>query len=168
MNDLPRLYSLADVCAATQYSADTIMRALKAAPHIRPIGKGRGIRFALEDYRAIVEALDRARAEDCRFEETRKILSKIRIGFGPKQQVYFVQSESGHIKIGVAVNPKDRLCALQNASPFRLKLLGCIPGGVTMERSLHSEFKAHRTSGEWFSPAPELLAKIEQLLSGAQ
>jgi hypothetical protein len=80
----------------------------------------------------------------------------------PKQpkpsMVYFVQAESGPIKIGVSVKTLDRLSALQGGSHERLRLMAYIDGGTReLETALHRRFRAHRISGEWFSPAPELL-----------
>lgn len=42
MVDLPRLYTLAEVAAATQYSHDTVVRALRKNPQIAIVGRGRG------------------------------------------------------------------------------------------------------------------------------
>jgi len=54
---LPRLYTLAEVAEAMQCSNATVQRALRRHPQIRPVGKGRGLRFTLEDYNALVEAM---------------------------------------------------------------------------------------------------------------
>jgi hypothetical protein len=80
-----------------------------------------------------------------------------------KSWVYFVQARSGHIKIGIAVNPRKRMCHLQSHHPEPLRLLACIPGGRDMERALHKEFAAHRVTGEWFKPAPELVERIRAM-----
>lgn len=79
--------------------------------------------------------------------------------------VYFIQaaSRSGPIKIGVAVSPADRLAKIQRMSPVLLDIIAEIRGGGQPEEArLHARFASHRLHGEWFSPAPELLAYIEE------
>jgi gamma-glutamyl:cysteine ligase YbdK (ATP-grasp superfamily) len=98
------------------------------------------------------------------FTEVRKRLEATGVIEKAQQLVYFIRASSGHIKIGIASNPKERLALLQIANPLPLELMGTVPGGVKLERELHSEFAAHRVSGEWFNPAPELLARISELL----
>lgn len=82
--------------------------------------------------------------------------------------VYFVQSESGSIKVGMAVDVSARLRSLQTANPSKLKLLATCAGGRTLEREYHSRFAAHRLHGEWFLPHPDILAEIERLASPTQ
>lgn len=78
-----------------------------------------------------------------------------------ERHVYFVQAENGLIKIGVSNDPRARLRSLQTGSPVDLTLLGAAPGrGREMEAELHERFAAHRVRGEWFQPAPELIAYI--------
>lgn len=77
--------------------------------------------------------------------------------------IYFIQAEGvGHIKIGFtdAEGASARLVSLQIGSPVLLKLLGVIPGTVEDEKNLHRRFAAHRVTGEWFRPVPELLALV--------
>lgn len=77
--------------------------------------------------------------------------------------VYFIQAETlGLIKIGCAVDPSDRLYTLQCGSPDQLKLLAVIrdPNAYDREKGLHHHFRAHQSHGEWFRPAPEVLAYI--------
>lgn len=78
--------------------------------------------------------------------------------------IYFVAAQnSGLIKIGVACDPVSRLRDLQVGSPERLRLLAVTPGTAADERALHQRFSAHREHGEWFRPAPEVLALIESV-----
>lgn len=79
--------------------------------------------------------------------------------------VYFIQRRqyNGAIKIGRARNPMARLRDLQVGSEVHLDLLAIEPGGATRERELHERFSRHRLSGEWFSPAPTILAYIRAL-----
>lgn len=83
--------------------------------------------------------------------------------------VYFIQAENGLIKIGVSNDPAARIRALQTGSPIELTLLGVVPGaGRQTEAQLHEQFAAHRTRGEWFHPAPQLIAQICHALSQNQ
>ena len=74
--------------------------------------------------------------------------------------IYFIQDTAGNIKIGHANDVKGRFRSLQTAHATKLHLLATIPGNVDDERKLHKRFAAHRLGGEWFRPAPELLALI--------
>lgn len=75
--------------------------------------------------------------------------------------VYLVQNTlTKNVKIGFSSSVKSRLSALQTSHDTPLTLLGTIKGSIQKEKSLHKEFSAHRISekGEWFYPAPEILA----------
>jgi hypothetical protein len=78
----------------------------------------------------------------------------------PVWRVYFIQASTGHIKIGTAIDPAERLATLQVAHALPLRLLGSIEGGRATEKALHALYAAYRVSGEWFEPAPELMARI--------
>lgn len=78
-------------------------------------------------------------------------------------RVYFIGSESGHIKIGLAFKPALRLKELQCASPFELKLLAERPGSRAVELYLHEFYAVERVRGEWFNGSERLLAYIEKL-----
>lgn len=81
--------------------------------------------------------------------------------------IYFIKSDSGHIKIGhTKKNPQARLKALQIGSPDKLIILKTIRGGYAMETHLHSKFKHLHVFGEWFSASPELLHFIENYTVG--
>lgn len=78
-----------------------------------------------------------------------------------QRAVYFIQADNGFIKIGVAKNPRARLRTLQAMSPVRLRLVLVLPGiGAKGEAELHERFAEHRSHGEWFCPASEILAYI--------
>lgn len=64
--------------------------------------------------------------------------------------VYFIQSATGHVKIGCAENPKKRLANLQTAWPHPLNLLRTEPGGSKEEADYHLQFAELRVGGEWF------------------
>jgi DNA-binding XRE family transcriptional regulator len=80
------------------------------------------------------------------------------------RHVYFIQGiDGGPIKIGSGNDPEKRLRQFQSASPVILRLLGVIwDAGAWHERDLHREFADLRSHGEWFQPAPRLLAYIAQ------
>lgn len=81
--------------------------------------------------------------------------------------VYFVQAGAGGpIKIGVASNMSQRLCALQTGSPDLLSLLATLPGTTKDEMRLHRLLRSFRHRGEWFRPAPEVLAAVEAARDG--
>lgn len=77
--------------------------------------------------------------------------------------VYFIQAlEGGPIKIGYtsSKSAKNRLANLQTAHAQKLVVL------ATTERheeaDLHERFKSLRLAGEWFKPAPTLVAWIQR------
>lgn len=84
------------------------------------------------------------------------------------EKVYFIQAASGLVKIGRSTDVPRRRKALQLAHGERLKLLGAIPGGAVLERQFHDRWSHLRQTGEWFSPAPELLRAIDQALAAPQ
>lgn len=71
-----------------------------------------------------------------------------------KQQVYVIgNQEYGVIKIGVAVNPKTRLKAVQTGCPYPLSLLTTSTpksDAKKIEQKLHHKLSQYRLSGEWF------------------
>lgn len=78
--------------------------------------------------------------------------------------VYFIQGEPGTlIKIGVSYSAESRMRDLQSGSPVALRILATMPGFAKDEGELHRRFAEHRAHGEWFRPAPELLALIDSL-----
>jgi hypothetical protein len=77
--------------------------------------------------------------------------------------IYFVQAQSlGLIKIGVAIDPMVRIGELRCGSPDILNMLGLIwsDDAQALEGRLHRQFRDHRRHGEWFNPAPAILAYI--------
>jgi hypothetical protein len=76
--------------------------------------------------------------------------------------IYFIQDEATLlIKIGyTAGDPEGRRCDLQTGSAGRLVLLGAMPGEQSDERLLHQRFVNYRVAGEWFRPAPCILALL--------
>lgn len=66
--------------------------------------------------------------------------------------VYFIYCEpAGAVKIGVSVDVASRFSALQTGNPYKLSLVGCIPGSYSEESVLHKFFKKAWTGvSEWF------------------
>lgn len=75
--------------------------------------------------------------------------------------IYFIQGATTRlIKIGVTTDLQMRLSALQATSPDRLTVLGCLPGSLDDEGSLHARFARERLHGEWFKPSARLMRFI--------
>lgn len=82
--------------------------------------------------------------------------------------VYFIEAvDGGVVKIGTTKNVKSRISTLRVSSPFKLRLLGVIPGGHRCERRIHRVFKDYRASGEWFLFTPPVKQKISDLVEAA-
>lgn len=70
--------------------------------------------------------------------------------------VYVIQDGfDGHVKIGWATNPFDRIRQLQTGNSRALRLLYCEEltdkrAAARCEKSIHREFDGHRVRGEWF------------------
>lgn len=77
--------------------------------------------------------------------------------------VYFIQTESGQIKIGSTANLKRRLRELQTANHEKLTVLHYTSGGNALEYFLHKKFEKHNIRRDWFQPANELLDLIVEL-----
>lgn len=78
--------------------------------------------------------------------------------------IYFIEAgDGGPIKIGRAVDPESRLRQLQTGTPERLRLLAVVAGSRDLESDIHRRLAAHRRSGEWFEPAPDVFAVMAEL-----
>ena len=82
--------------------------------------------------------------------------------------VYFIKPVGfdGPIKIGKTKDAEKRLRALSLVSPFPLEMMASIKGADNLEGRFHRKFLHLHTNGEWFEPAPELLATIAEIASG--
>lgn len=82
--------------------------------------------------------------------------------------VYAIQAgEDGPVKIGMTVDPPQRIKTLQTANAQPLRPLGLWQGTGADERALHEAFAADRLHGEWFTPNPDLVALAEWLDGGS-
>lgn len=67
------------------------------------------------------------------------------------QVVYFIERpQDSKVKIGISRDVESRMAAIKASCGMDLRLLGCMNGGRTLERMLHSKFSALRVTGEWF------------------
>jgi len=84
---------------------------------------------------------------------------------GKHSYVYFILAPVANmVKIGVAINLKDRFTNLSNMSPIPIKMLCAMPGSYALENKLHHKFKHLRDHGEWFRYEGELLYYCENLI----
>ena len=75
--------------------------------------------------------------------------------------IYYAETEGGQIKIGFSTNVRGRM------SYLRTKLLASHPGTRRDERAAHMEFGEYWTKGEYFTPGPRLMARIDELRRAA-
>lgn len=86
-----------------------------------------------------------------------------------ERYVYFIQSnDGGLIKIGTALDPVERMAAIQFYSPVRLRILAVTEGGRKREHQIHKQFAGARRHGEWFAPVKELREYITQVKNGEE
>lgn len=82
--------------------------------------------------------------------------------------VYFIRiGDDGPVKIGFTSTrkgPAGRIAQLQNASPWKLRILGFVPGSRFVERALLEALQHHRMEGEWLAPNQEVLTLINRVL----
>ena len=85
----------------------------------------------------------------------------------PPPLIYYVRREQW-VKIGTTSNLSKRMADLARGGvtiPVGMtlgpvELLASHLGDVAEEKALHARFAEHRVAGEWFHPAPDLLAHI--------
>ena len=78
--------------------------------------------------------------------------------------VYFIQAESGPIKIGFSLDVRRRHRALQQAHFEKLTVLGYIIGTEELEKSLKVSMRSNQIRGEWFRPTSEVLSLVSTML----
>lgn len=84
--------------------------------------------------------------------------------FDPSElrRVYLI-SNGLHIKIGVSIDPRSRMEALQTGSSLPLVLVQDMEGGFDLEARLHARYKDQRVRGEWFALDPQ---DVEEIVRG--
>ncbi len=80
--------------------------------------------------------------------------------------VYFIK-DLHRVKIGRAVDLRQRFRGLQTAQARPLTLLLSIPAHAALEGAIQSRFAHLRERGEWFRLEPDLLAFIHAVQQGA-
>ena len=78
--------------------------------------------------------------------------------------VYVIQQgKDGPVKIGYSSDPVKRLSSLQTGNPNQLQLKRVFDGGMEVEQELHTYLDdlRMRDNAEWFSPASEVLKRVE-------
>lgn len=75
--------------------------------------------------------------------------------------VYLMKADNGVYKIGMSVNPVQRMLSLERTLPYDLELIHTIQSKRMkhLERYFHDLFKESRLKGEWFDLTPE---QVEQ------
>ena len=72
----------------------------------------------------------------------------------PEGCLYIIKSEEGPVKIGISIDPKERIRALSATSGrgiIQSFISPVLPHSDQLERSLHAHFALARTYGEWFN-----------------
>ena len=67
--------------------------------------------------------------------------------------LYIIKSEEGPVKIGISIDPHNRIVKLSATSGrgiVRKFVSPIVPHSANIERALHDTFSASRTYGEWF------------------
>lgn len=77
-------------------------------------------------------------------------------------KIYFVQCETGPIKIGWSRTFSDRFRNLQTGCPYALSVLLVLDAPKSAEKRLHRFFDEHCIHHEWFKPAAEIVSFIER------
>lgn len=85
--------------------------------------------------------------------------------FPPWPCVYAISAGRSRVKIGHSTDMAGRFSALQHASPYKLRILATMPGGVAEERWLHREFRKYRKHGEWFDLSSTNLRRLMELMA---
>ena len=85
--------------------------------------------------------------------------------------VYFIRpaGKPGPIKIGCSVDPAERLRSIQRDWLSPLELIGCVPGCIPDEITLHKRFRrnrqrTHSSNREWFNHCPEIEQGIGRII----
>lgn len=89
------------------------------------------------------------------------------------EYIYFISDNHGHMKVGKAKEPYDRLKNLQCGNPYELEirdLIEVVPhesagfDAICFESMIHRELSKHKIRNEWFleKPVEEWLQKIRK------
>jgi hypothetical protein len=78
-------------------------------------------------------------------------------------RIYFARCGRA-IKIGRAVNVRQRVVQLQVGNPHRIRLLGSIAGSEYIEQEFHRVFGPHMIAGEWYFASPCVVESVRHVL----
>ena len=67
------------------------------------------------------------------------------------------------VKIGYTCNIGSRLDGIQTGNHLPVRLLGTVPGGPDLERTLHRRFACLRLQGEWFRWDDEIARVVSDM-----
>lgn len=110
----------------------------------------------------LIDGAAAALAKHARDRKSREVREARQRGEHLTPHVYFITSGTA-IKIGTSRHPARRLAVMQTGHPGKLELLATCEGDAKVERAYHQRFAVFRQGGEWFAPAPEILAEIARL-----
>ncbi|HEA66894.1 hypothetical protein LCGC14_1749250 [marine sediment metagenome] len=77
--------------------------------------------------------------------------------------IYFIKSESGHVKIGFTndKNINKRLSVIQCGNPYKLEILRLLEWEYDQEYEIKKHFEKHKVRGEWFNLNQEIIDYTE-------
>jgi len=83
-----------------------------------------------------------------------------------QRQVYFIKPVGldGPVKVGCSHIPAKRLISLMTWSPFKLEVIGSVPGTANDERFLHQCFAKWHSHAEWFYPTRDFQNAVQAIL----
>jgi hypothetical protein len=79
-----------------------------------------------------------------------------------RRKVYFILDKD-LVKIGFSEDPESRLNQIKTSRPTAV-LLGCVSGGMKLEKEIHQKLGAWKHSREWFYYTAETKTIIEGYL----
>lgn len=82
----------------------------------------------------------------------------------PRPRFLYVISFVGYYKIGIALNPRERMRSMMLPGVPTLERLYETPKALKLERELHKGFADKRAHGEWFVLVPSDLESIDAFM----
>jgi hypothetical protein len=82
--------------------------------------------------------------------------------------IYVIQPEGlDFVKIGQTRDLYPRLSGIQTGSPFELRILFVLLGGLDLEGEIHNKLQCHRQRGEWFVLSDFVRGYLDELRKDA-
>jgi hypothetical protein len=82
--------------------------------------------------------------------------------------VYFVEDDTGLVKIGFSKTPGTRVAIMATNSGHVLKMLAYFPGNTQKEHSVHERFKEEHHHGEWFKTSGRISSYIQECIAAGK